>query len=156
MIKVIPQLVVSDLSRTVSFYSDVLGFEVVRVVGRGDAHRAWLRKGAVEMVFSSRREAATDAPGPDAPGTAEAGEPALSLHFYVDDVERLFQHVQEHARETVDVVRTLQTTLFNEAEFAIRDVNEMVLWFSRPMPAPRTATLGTGRPDAVGRSHLRC
>lgn len=123
MLKLIPNIPVPDVERSVEFYRHVLGFDLVGVRGRGDSTRAHLRMGPVEIIFRSL----------DAYSARPYADPALEnqlvLHVQVEDVFKLYERI--HRR--VHVVRALEPTLFGSAEFMIRDVDGRILAFSQPV-----------------------
>lgn len=127
MLKLIPNIPVPDVERSVEFYRHVLGFDLVGVRGRGDSTRAHLRLGPVEIIFRSL----------DALSAGPYADPALEnqlvLHIQVADAFELYERV--HRR--VHVVRALEPTLFGSAEFMIRDIDGRVLAFSQPVGSPR-------------------
>lgn len=135
MLKLIPNIPVSDVERSVEFYRHLLGFDLVAVRGRGDATRAHLKLGAVEIIFRS-----LDAQAP-APYLDSALENQLVLHIQVDDVVSLFNRVKDR----VDIVRSLEPTLFGSAEFMIRDIDGRVLAFSQPVGAASPSRSDAGR-----------
>ena len=126
MLKLIPNIPVADVERSVEFYRHVLGFELLAVRGRGDATRAHLKIGSVEIIFRS-----IDAYAP-VPYYEPALENQLILHIQVEDVSALFQRV----KDSVNIVRALEPTLFGSAEFMIRDMDGRILAFSQPVGAP--------------------
>lgn len=125
MLKLIPNIPVADVERSVEFYRHVLGFDLLAVRGRGDATRAHLKLGSVEIIFRS-----LDAYAP-LPYFDPALENQLILHIQVEDVAELFQRVKDH----VTIVRSLEPTLFGSAEFMIRDIDGRILAFSQPVSA---------------------
>ena len=125
MLKLIPNIPVADVERSVEFYRHVLGFDLLAVRGRGDATRAHLRLGSVEIIFRS-----IDAYSP-LPYFDPALENQLILHIQVEDVAELFTRV----KDSVKIVRSLEPTLFGSAEFMIRDIDGRVLAFSQPVSA---------------------
>ncbi len=123
MYKLIPEFAVADVVETSSFYSDVLGFQVTGLTGRGEVWRAGLRCGQVEIAFMA---------APDRFDTSSQ----TTLYIYVDDVAALYEQVVRRA----PVLRALERTLFSAGEFAIRDNNGMVLHFIEPIDRPAHAT----------------
>jgi uncharacterized glyoxalase superfamily protein PhnB len=131
---IVPGLPVDDVSRTVEFYRNVLGFELVGATGKGGMTRARLRLGDSEILFRSART--------DGIGRALKGydvEDRLVLHIRVEDVASLYQRVKGSA----PIIRELETTLFGLGEFAIEDVDGIILSFSQTHQAGphRTAHL---------------
>ncbi len=123
MLRLIPNIPVPDVERTVEFYRHVLGFNLVGVRGRGDATRAHLKLGPIEIIFRSL----------DALSARPYADPALEnqlvLHIQVDDVFELYDRIKRR----VHIIRTLEPTLFGSAEFMIRDVDNRILAFSQPV-----------------------
>lgn len=131
MLKLIPNIPVPDVERSVEFYRHVLGFELVGVRGRGDSTRAHLRLGPIEIIFRSLDTFSA------MPYADPALENQLVLHIQVDDVFELYDRIHRQ----VHVIRALEPTLFGSAEFMIRDIDSRILAFSQPigstLPAPR-------------------
>lgn len=123
MLKLIPNIPVPDVERSVEFYRHILGFQLVGVRGRGDATRAHLKLGTIEIIFRSL-DAAAARPYVDADL-----ENQLILHIQVEDVFELYDRIKRR----VHVVRALEPTLFGSAEFMIRDIDGRVLAFSQPV-----------------------
>ena len=137
MLKLIPNIPVADVERSVEFYRHMLGFDLIAVRGRGDATRAHLKLGDVEIIFRS-----LDVYAP-LPYLDPALENQLILHIQVDDVVGLFSRIKDEVR----IVRSLEPTLFGSAEFMIRDIDGRILAFSQP-----AGSVGHARSDtAVGR-----
>ncbi len=126
MLKVIPNIPVPDVERSVEFYRHVLGFDLLAVRGRGYATRAHLRLGSVEIIFRSLD------PSAPLPYLDPAIENQLILHIQVEDVATLFERV----RRRVAIVRPLEPTLFGSAEFMMRDIDGRLLAFSQPAGLP--------------------
>ncbi len=121
MVKLIPNIPVADVERSVEFYRHVLGFDLMAVRGRGDATRAHLKLGDIEIIFRS-----LDVYAP-LPYLDPALENQLILHIQVDDVAELFARIKDQ----VKLVRSLEPTLFGSAEFMIRDIDGRILAFSQ-------------------------
>ncbi len=122
VLKLIPNIPVADVERSVEFYRHTLGFDLIAVRGRGDATRAHLKLGEVEIIFRS-----LDVYAP-LPYLDPALENQLILHIQVEDVVSLFDRIKNEVR----IVRSLEPTLFGSAEFMIRDVDGRILAFSQP------------------------
>lgn len=116
--QLIPSFPVVDLDSTVEFYR-LIGFELVRVTGRGEFKRALLRLGEAKLIFRSVEDTAS--------GDSLTSEDKPILHIQVDDILGMYRHV----RGKVPLRRDLQNTLFGPVEFSLVDVNGMVLLFSQ-------------------------
>lgn len=114
---------VEDVSRTVDFYRDVLGFEVVMAgPRRRPLQWALLKRGETELMFQARHGLHEALPGlPPA-----AGPHAVTFYIGVPDVEAFFAQVQAR----VQVVRPLHDTPYGTREFSIEDCNGFVLTFA--------------------------
>jgi hypothetical protein len=91
------------------------------VRGRGDVTRAHLKLGNVEIIFRS-----LDVYAP-LPYLDPALENQLILHIQVENVAELFTRIKDR----VNLVRSLEPTLFGSAEFMIRDIDGRILAFSQ-------------------------
>lgn len=142
MLKLIPNIPVADVERSVEFYRQLLGFDLLAVRGRGDVTRAHLKRGDVEIIFRS-----LDVYAP-LPYLDPALENQLMLHIQVNDIVDLYHRIKDEVR----VVRSLEPTLFGSAEFMIRDVDGRVLVFSQATgstaPSATEAGRGSGTIDA--------
>ncbi len=118
----VPSFPTADLARTVEFYREVLGFELVNVSGKGAAVRARLRSAEAEIVFRSIE-------GPDARAYAPplvSAEPVI-LHIEVDDVGSLYRQVKGRA----SIIEDLEINLFGMQRFSVEDSEGMVLAFTQ-------------------------
>lgn len=128
MLNIVPSLPVEDVTRTVEFYRQVLGFELIGISGKGFMTRARIRMGNVELMFRSRT-------GEHAGATFGAYDPEdrMILHFYVSDVFALYNRIKKEVR----IVRDIERTLFGHGEFAIEDPDGVILSFSQPFQTAR-------------------
>ena len=137
MLKIIPNIPVANVERSVDFYCGELGFELTGLRGRGGITRAHLRRGTVEIIFRSFNP---DAPLPpyDPSGAnlpASNVDPSMAnqliLHVQTEDILGVYEHVKKR----VHVVRALEPTLFGSAEFMIRDINGHLIAFTQAASA---------------------
>ena len=124
MSKFVPSFPTSDLTRTVDYYREALGFDLIRISGKGDVMRARVRLGDVEIIFRSK-EVGDRRPflqrGLDA-------EPVI-LHIEVDDVLGLYRKVQGR----VPIVEELERSLFGMQRFSVEDPEGIILTFTQGM-----------------------
>lgn len=116
-------MMVEDVNETITFYRDILGFDLVMTVpdsGRFDW--ALVRRGEVEVMFQTRASLAEDLP--QFKERPIGG--ALTLYIDMQDIDALYEHV--HGR--VDVVKDLETTFHGTREFTIQDPNGFALTFA--------------------------
>jgi len=88
-----PLLEVFDMRRSVGFYRDVLGFEVVQVA-EPDGHLNWamLRLGGAVLMLNGRYEDDRRPPAPDA--ARAAGHADTELFFGYVDVDAAYAQVK--------------------------------------------------------------
>lgn len=89
-----PLIQVFNMPRSLAFYRDILGFEVVSDSGGGDnASWIWLRRGDIDLMLNDQYE-----PGnvPDAP-PVERGRwhGDTCLYFRCEDLDGAYDHLRE-------------------------------------------------------------
>ncbi len=121
MRKITPMLETHDLQATLTFYTEVLGFEVETLWPDDGPTFCILDHGPVGVSFYLD------------PKDGE-GAPALTGQLYidVDDVMALFVRVRGHA----EVLWGPEVYHYGRREFAVRDPNGYVLSFSEPTRDP--------------------
>ena len=121
--KLTPNLMVEDVGRTLTFYRDVLGFEVTMTLPEAEPFDfAIVRRDGVELMFQSRSSLSDNVP-------ALTGSPiGASQTFYIEvtGLKELYEQVQDK----VEIVVDLHTTFYGTQEFYFRDVNGYILSFS--------------------------
>ena len=116
----IPSFHVADINRSVEFYQHVLGFELVRITGKDDVTRAFLKAGNLRIVLRS-------VAGDSVVDYRQAPiDDRIMLHIPIADVRGLYKRI--HGR--VPLVRDLEPRLFGVFEFTIEDVDGILLTFS--------------------------
>ncbi len=117
-----PNLMVDDVTSTLSYYED-LGFSVVSKLPAEAPVWAMVALDDVKVMFQSR--ASLTAEFPQLEDQASGG--ALTLWISTPDVENLFERVQGQS----DIIKPLGVTDYNGAtEFVLRDPNGFILHFS--------------------------
>ncbi|HET7641262.1 MAG TPA: VOC family protein [Ktedonobacteraceae bacterium] len=121
--KLTPNLMVEDVNRTVAFYQEVLGFELLTSVPEeGQLAWAMLKRGGVELMFQTRGSLTEELPslgGKDIGGT-------FNLYIDVEDIQGLYAAI----RDKVTVVANMHTTFYGANEIAIEDCNGYILTFA--------------------------
>ncbi|HET8669989.1 MAG TPA: VOC family protein [Candidatus Saccharimonadales bacterium] len=121
--KLTPNLMVEDVQETLTFYRDVLGFEVTMTLPEAAPFDfAIVRRDGAELMFQSRASLSDNVP-------ALAGSSiGASLTFYIEvtDLNDLYQQL----RDRVEIVVDLHTTFYGTQEFYFRDINGYILSFS--------------------------
>lgn len=120
----VPMLSVTDLSRTIAFYRDLLGFRVVSTYDhQGRTTWAALERDGVEIMFNQ-------APGAWVESRDRSARDFQVYYFGVDDVRAL--HAALTARGLA--CSPLRTTDYQMQEFELRDPDHYWLWFGEPAP----------------------
>lgn len=127
--RIIPNLVVSDVERSIAFYRDLLGFSLaITVPDRTPYVFASVRSGPVEIYLN-------------APGPAYAEYPAFegrsiggtfTLFLDVEDIAR----VHADLRDRVTMVMPLEKKWYGVTEFAIVDPDGYVITFAERAQPP--------------------
>jgi uncharacterized glyoxalase superfamily protein PhnB len=122
-VKATPLLVVEDARPTVSFFENVLGFEIVTEVQHGDALGfAILVKDGAEVMVQTRASVESDM-------NALSGELFRTIVYMdVEDVSSL-------RLEAVDVVVPFRTTFYHANEVFVREPGGNVVGLSSPARA---------------------
>lgn len=122
--KLTPNLVVSDVERSVAFYRDVLGFTVETTVPDTAPYQfAILRSGAVGVFLNAPEPAMAEYPAfKDRPigGT-------LTLFIEVDGIDECYRALKDR----VLVVMELETKWYGMTEFAIADPDGYLITFAQ-------------------------
>ncbi len=132
--KLTTNMMVEDVNRTVDFYSEVLGFELVMGVPENSREIVTTRQkgqalgfaimkcGNIEMMFQAKRSLTEEIPelsGMDIGGS-------LTFYIEVQDVKGLYTKL----KDKVTIVKDMQTTFYGKQEFYIRDCNGYILTFA--------------------------
>jgi uncharacterized glyoxalase superfamily protein PhnB len=132
--KLTTNMMVEDVSRTVDFYSEVLGFElvigvpensqeIVTTMQKGQALGfAIMKCGNIDMMFQTKQSLAKEVP------EFSSMDIGGSLTFYIEvqDVRGLYAKL----KDKVTIVKDMQTTFYGMQEFYIRDCNGYILTFA--------------------------
>jgi len=117
----VPMLNVSDIDKSLEFYHDALGFEVVSDPAAIKQWRwATIRSGYTELMLSESRHETTTPPVTDPHG--DNAWPVI-FYFYPDDVLRLYTHVLAQGFQPT----ALRVTHYGMREFSLIDPDGHVL-----------------------------
>jgi catechol 2,3-dioxygenase-like lactoylglutathione lyase family enzyme len=114
----VPVLKVSDMQKSVDFYTGVLGFSVAwRAANDGGGDNGMLQAGAAALLLST--------------GTQLGDKPQFTgtLYFHMDGVQEFFERVRNRA----GVVWPLETMEYGQREFGIRDGDGYTLAFAEAL-----------------------
>jgi uncharacterized glyoxalase superfamily protein PhnB len=131
---VTPNLVVSNVERSLAFYRDILGFSPVATVPDAPPFAfAWLQRDGVSVFLNSVASVREDHPELAARpvgGTATMFM-VLEAGTVADGVDALFASVQAGAR----IVMPLKDQFYGMREFALEDPDGYVIVFAQRLPA---------------------
>lgn len=114
---------VKSVNDTVSFYQEILGFELVMSVPQEGAFDwAMVQRDGVSLMFQEKESIIAEYP--ILQGTPMGG--GLTFYIKVRDVKGLYNKVKDH----VNIVLDLHKTMYGAEEFAIQDINGFVLTFA--------------------------
>ena len=132
--KLTTNMMVDDVSRTLDFYGDVLGFEFVMGVPENSQEIVTTRQkdqalgfaimkwGNIEMMFQAKRSLMEEIPefsGMDIGGS-------LTFYIEVEDIKELYAKL----KDKVEIIKDMQTKFYGKQEFYIRDCNGYILTFA--------------------------
>jgi uncharacterized glyoxalase superfamily protein PhnB len=133
--KLTPDLMVSDVAKTVKFYTEKLGFKIAMLVSENEKTVETGLVNGKEYVYAmvSRDEVFVmfmrkDAYAQDVPELKDTNIGA-SATFYcdVDDVDSLRDFFNKNG---VDIIKDIFTTWYGMREFYIRDCNGYIFGFA--------------------------
>jgi lactoylglutathione lyase len=121
--KLTPNVMVEDVNRTIQFYKEMLGFELLTTVpGEGQFNWAMMKRDGVEIMFQSRASLGGEIP------VLQQREIGGALTFY-NDVEGV-KELYTYLKGKVEIVQDMHTTFYGSQEFAMQDCNGFILSFA--------------------------
>lgn len=122
--KLVSNLMVEDVNKTVQFYEDVLDYILgMNFPEDGQWDWALMKRDGVELMFQSKKTMAKELfPLKDKPvgGT-------ISLYVTVDDVKAYHKLV----KDKVKIIRDLHPTEYGTEEFSFEDCNGYILIYAQ-------------------------
>lgn len=119
-----PNLMVNDVEETIEYYTDVLGFTLLRTVPEtGTLDWAMVKRNDVVMMFQSTKSLKDSMP------RLQGEKPGGGSTFYFQ-VDRITELHEELTDNDVEIISDLESTFYGTIEFSIVDVNGYVLTFS--------------------------
>jgi catechol 2,3-dioxygenase-like lactoylglutathione lyase family enzyme len=115
--RIVPVLKVSDMHKSVDFYTGVLGFSVAWRASNDGGENCLLRAGATDLLLST--------------GPHLGGEPQFTgtLYFHMSGVREFFERVKGRA----EVVWPLEAMDYGQTEFGIKDCDGYTLAFAEAL-----------------------
>lgn len=118
-----PNLMVNNVNETVTFYQEILGFNLVMSVPEeGILNWAMVQHGDVHLMFQERENIIAEYPV--LKDRSMGG--GLTFYIKVRDVKGLYDKVKKQ----VNLVADFHRTFYGAEEFAIQDINGFVLTFA--------------------------
>lgn len=115
-----PNLMVKDMSRSVEFYRDVLGFQIEKTVPDNPPYVfAWMKRDSVDVFLNRTEGAEQESLTPARPG-------GVSMYVILTGIDELFASVQTRAT----VVMPMTKQFYGMREFAITDPDGYLLTFA--------------------------
>jgi len=119
-----PNLMVNDVEETIEYYTDVLGFTLLRTVPEeGTLDWAMVKRNDVLFMFQSAKSLKSDLP------RLKGEKPGGGLTFYIK-VDRITELHEDLFNNEVEIISEIESTFYDTLEFSIVDVNGYVLTFS--------------------------
>ena len=124
--KMTPNLMVEDVNRTVEFYREVLGFQVLGTVPeKGRFDWAAMKRDNVELMLQARSSLAGDLP--------ELADAALGGTLTFNPHDSRLKGLSAQLEGHVEIVQDWHTTFYGTQEFAFRDCNGYIIAFSEAL-----------------------
>lgn len=127
-----PMLAVADLRRTMSFYTEKLGFRITGTFGEPGGPPVWceVHRDGVEIMFNAPPRERIER---DVPAKSKDYQVYYSC---VDDVVALHEEFKSRGVDVTD----LRVTIYQMKEFEVRDPDGYWLWFGQETDEPPTFT----------------
>jgi uncharacterized glyoxalase superfamily protein PhnB len=119
-----PNLMVNDVEETIEYYTDILGFTLLKTVPeKGNPDWAMVKRNDVILMFQSAKSLKDELP------KLKSQKPGGGLTFYIK-VDRITELHEELVDNEVEIISDLESTFYDTIEFSIIDNNGYVLTFS--------------------------
>jgi uncharacterized glyoxalase superfamily protein PhnB len=119
-----PNLMVKDVNKTLDFYQDVLGFDILQTVpGSGNFVFAIVNANGVLISFQEEKTIKDEYP--QLKSFTQGG--GITLYIHVTDINELFEEIKGKAK----IAKELHKTFYGSTDFAIEDCNGYILTFSQ-------------------------
>jgi len=119
-----PNLMVKDVGKTIGFYKDVLGFDVLQTVPEC-APFVFAIVNANNVRISFQEEQSIKEEYPQLSAFPQGG--CLTLYIHVTGINEFFEQVKSKAA----IAKELHKTFYGSTDFAVQDCNGYILTFSQ-------------------------
>lgn len=115
---------VNDVEETIEYYTDILGFTLLKTVPeKGNPDWAMVKRNDVILMFQSAKSLKDELP------KLKSQKPGGGLTFYIR-VDRITELHEELVENEVEIIADLESTFYDTIEFSIIDNNGYILTFS--------------------------
>ncbi|MCB9174424.1 MAG: VOC family protein [Flavobacteriales bacterium] len=119
-----PNLMVNNVEEAIEYYTDLLGFTLLRTVPeKGNPDWAMIKRNDVVLMFQSAKSLKDEMP------KLKSQKPGGGLTFYIK-VDRITELHEELVDNEVEIISDLESTFYDTIEFSIVDLNGYILTFS--------------------------
>ena len=132
---VTPNLVVSDVERSLAFYRDVLGFSLVTTVPETAPFAfAWMRRDSVDVFLNSVEAVRAD--HPELASRPLGGTATLFIVLEAESVGEGVDAMLASIGERAHVAMPMKDQFYGMREFAIDDPDGYLITFAQQLPKP--------------------
>lgn len=118
-----PNLMVKDVNKTLDFYTNVLGFELLQTVPeKGTFDWGFVKSGNVKLMV--QKETSIKSEYKELDGYENGG--AQTLYIQVEGLQKWYETI----KDKTNVIKPMHKTFYGANEFAIMDINGFILTFS--------------------------
>lgn len=118
-----PNIMVSNVNKTLDYYTQVLGFELIDTNPTSGIYEwGYVKMGEVGLMFQEENSLKQEYQ--ELKNHAVGG--ALTLYIRVQQIEALYEAIHQK----VNIIKSLNETFYGTQEFALMDINGFILTFS--------------------------
>jgi uncharacterized glyoxalase superfamily protein PhnB len=118
-----PNLMVKDVNKTLDYYINVLGFELLQTVPeKGTFDWGFVQSGNVKLMI--QKETSIKLEYKELENYENGG--ALTFYIQVEDLQKLHKTIKAQT----NVIKPMHKTFYGANEFSIMDINGFILTFS--------------------------
>jgi len=119
-----PNLMVSDVEETIEYYTDILGFTLLKhIPEEGKLDWAMVKRNDVVLMFQTIKSLTHNIP------RLQGSKPGGGLTFYIE-VDRITELHEQLSTDGVEIISDIESTFYDTIEFSILDINGYILTFS--------------------------
>jgi uncharacterized glyoxalase superfamily protein PhnB len=121
MISITPNLKVYDIAKSLEFYENILGFEIVMKVP--DINPVWvmLKNGNAEIMLQQKESIEEEYPS-----LKEKESGALTFYTLVENAEAFYEKIKNN----VSIIHHIHVTPYGRKEFSVTDPDGFIFTFA--------------------------